>query len=200
MTKMPHSRKWQRSLGEIYGNKKSGELVSKAQSKYKSFCQQYSGQKWESHQIELRKRILPGLSIYSILLEENSDRERVFSEVEILFRAAFFQNRMRGIHLLNLLPDPFPVIRPVLRMMTRNEYMRGSQELIEDSKDCFAVNVYRCLILDILTEQDAAELTALYCKTDDWLAESLPRVGWERKKTLGRGDDCCDFRWCRRTP
>lgn len=83
-------------------------------------------------------------------------------------------------------------------MMARDEYLPGSQEIIEDSPDCFAFNVYRCFILDVLAEYDAAELTALYCKTDDWLAESLPGIRWERTRTLGRGDDCCDFRWCRK--
>jgi hypothetical protein len=56
-------------------------------------------------------------------------------------------------------------------------------------------NIYRCIILDVLSENNAKELTPLYCKTDDWLAQALPKISWERTKTLGYGDDCCDFRW-----
>jgi hypothetical protein len=88
-------------------------------------------------------------------------------------------------------------VRLVLRWMVRSPYRPDAQEIIEDSADCFAVNVYRCFILDTLTAHGAPELTALYCQTDDWLAETLPQVKWLRTRTLGRGDELCDFRWRR---
>lgn len=198
MVKMPYSRKWQRTFAEFYDEQKSKALLSQAQSTYESYLQLYAGKMKKSDQAVLQRRILPGLSIYKALLEENDDQEKVFIEVETLFRSAFFTTRIRGIRLLNLLPAPFKLIKPALRMMTKREYLPGSQKVVEDSRDCFAVDVYRCLILDMLTEHGAAELTVLYCKTDDWLAECLPKVSWERTKTLGRGDDCCDFRWCRK--
>jgi predicted ArsR family transcriptional regulator len=44
----------------------------------------------------------------------------------------------------------------------------------------------------------APELTPLYCQMDDLLFEALPpEIRWERTKTLGRGDEICDFRWTR---
>jgi hypothetical protein len=136
-------------------------------------------------------------AIYKALLEQSDDRQKALAEVDILFRAAFFPAMMRGIRVLNYLPDPFPIVRPVLKMMTRDEYLPGAQEIVEDGADCFALNVYRCLILDTLAEHHAQELTASFCSTDDWLAELMPKISWERTKTLGRGGDCCDFRWCR---
>jgi hypothetical protein len=198
VTDFPYARKWDRYLSENYGRQKSGELISKARAYFDKFLLQYAGQISRAQQEMLTRRILPGLSIYKSLLDENPDHEKVLEEVQSLFRIAFFTVRMQGIRILNLLPDPFPVVRPVLRSLTRNEYLPGSQQIIEDSNDCFAFNVYRCFILDVLEENNAAELTVLFCKTDDWLAECLPKVEWKRTKTLGRGDDCCDFRWCRR--
>ena len=103
---------------------------------------------------------------------------------------------MPGIRALNYLPNPFFIVRPVLKMMARDEYLPGAQEIVEDSADCFALNVYRCFILDTLVKHNAKELTAIYCNTDDWLADVLPKISWERTKTLARGGDCCDFRWC----
>jgi hypothetical protein len=53
----------------------------------------------------------------------------------------------------------------------------------------------------MFTAYGAPELTPLYCQGDDSLFEGLPAsITWERTKTLGRVDDCCDFRWCRATP
>jgi hypothetical protein len=81
--------------------------------------------------------------------------------------------------------------------MTKNRYLPGAHEVVEDSALCFAANTYRCFILDTLTEYGAPELTTLYCKTDDWLAEALPGVRWQRTTTLAAGGECCDFRWYR---
>ena len=72
-------------------------------------------------------------------------------------------------------------------------------EMVADDNHCFAFNVFRCFYLDVLTAYGAPELTPLYCKLDDLTYEMLPpSITWERTGALGRGDDCCDFRWCRR--
>jgi hypothetical protein len=56
----------------------------------------------------------------------------------------------------------------------------------------------RCFCLSVLSSYGAEELTALYCQTDDPLYEVLPpAITWQRTRTLGRGDECCDFRWQR---
>ena len=142
-------------------------------------------------------RVYPGLAVYKTLLIKNPDQEIALATMEILFRKGFFEVMLFGIHLLAQLPDPFPTIRPVLKMSSRSEYLPGSQEVIEDSPNCYALNTYRCYILETLKAYDAAELTGLFCKTDDWLTEALPRITWERTKTLARGDDFCNFRWSR---
>jgi hypothetical protein len=194
---MEYSRVWQRSLSKLYDEQKASALLSRAQIFYDEYCAQHSAEENRANKTMLKSRILPGLSIYKALLEENKDQQKVLREVDDLFRTAFFTRRMQGIRVLNHLPDPFPILKPILKMMTRNEYVPGAQEIVEDSADCFALNVYRCFIFDTLAKHDAKELTALYCNTDDWLAEVLPKIRWERTKTLGRGGDCCDFRWCR---
>ena len=197
MSRMPHSRVWRQSLSRLYDSQKADAFISRAQDYYAEYCAQPPNDPGRANRRLLKTRILPGLSVYRALLEQNEDRGKVLAEMDILFKAAFFPTVMRGIRVLNYLPDPFPIVRPVLRMMTRDEYVPGAQEIAEDGPDFFAVNVYRCFILDTLAEHHAQELTASYCSTDDWLAELMPKISWERTKTLGRGGDCCDFRWCR---
>lgn len=197
MPRMPHSLVWQHSLSRLYDDQKATALVSRAQTYYDDYCSQHSTVANRANRITLKSRVHPGLSIYKAMLEANDDQQQVLVEMDALFRAAFFTKRMQGIRLLNHLSDPFSIVKPILKMMTKDEYLLGSQEIIEDSKDCFALNVYRCFILDTLEKNQAKELTALYCDTDDWLAEVLPKISWARTKTLGRGGDCCDFRWCR---
>jgi hypothetical protein len=138
------------------------------------------------------------LSIYTALKEHLGESEKALEQVDLLFRAAFFKGLLPGIHLLNLLPNPFIVVKPVLKRMTAGESSPGSMEIIEDSPDTYAVNVYQCFIHDTLLEFGAGELTTLFCSTDDWLSEALPKIQWKRTQTLGRDGDCCDFNWCRK--
>jgi hypothetical protein len=71
-------------------------------------------------------------------------------------------------------------------------------EWVEVSSQAVAFNLHRCFYVDVLTEYGAAELTPFYCRLDDLIYEDVsPHVRWDRTKTLGRGDDCCDFRFTR---
>jgi hypothetical protein len=135
--------------------------------------------------------------VYRALFNLTPDTTSRLAIVEKLFRADFFREMSIGISLLNYLPDPFPLIRPVLRLMTRQQYLPGSQIVVEDSPNCFAIDTNQCFILDVLTALNARELTVLFCNTDDWLSEALPRIHWLRTTTLARGGKKCDFRWCR---
>ena len=144
------------------------------------------------------KLILPGLALYQILRTKYGQADKALAETDMLFRAAFFRVERFGIPLLNYLPDPFPLVRMVMRGSAVSEYGPGELEVLDDSPDCFAMKVNRCYLLDTLTVQGAPELTALFCSTDDWMAKLLPRVRWERTQTLGRGGTYCDFCWRRK--
>jgi hypothetical protein len=197
MSKMPHARKWKHALGGTYGEEEARAIVARAQSFYDVLCAWHLPDANGRDRTVLRTRVLPGLAIYKALLEGTGNKERALADAEVLFRAAFFTGLARGIRLLNRLPDPFPIVRPALKLMTRDEYLPGSQEVVEDSGDCYALKIHRCLILDTLREDHAGELTPLFCATDDWLAALLPKIHWERTQTLGRGGDCCDPCWRR---
>jgi len=43
----------------------------------------------------------------------------------------------------------------------------------------------------------APELMAHFCQGDDLVFGNIPGIAWGHTKTLGRGDDRCNFRFCR---
>lgn len=196
---MLYARRWQQMLKRKYGSHIAWRMVDKAEGVYDKAWMKYGPELNPENRKILRTRILPVYAIHRTLLDEGEERQKVLGEVDSLMRDTFFGPMLRGIRMLNLLPDPFPIVRPALRWMTKDDYKPGAQEVIEDSRDCFALNVYRCYTFDTLTSLNASELAPLFCATDDWLSEALPRVRWQRTKTLGRGDEVCDFRWCRRS-
>ena len=199
MQRMPHSRIWKKLLVEAFEKPAATAIIRTAQIEFQQLLAAGSPIPVRTANLRnnLRTRIYPGLAIYRALFDLTPDTTSRLEIVEKLFRSVFFRGMNRGIRLINYLPDPFPLIRPVLRLMTRQPYLPGSQFLVEDSQDCFAIDTRHCFILDALTALNARELTVLYCKTDDWLSEALPKVHWLRTKTLAEGDEKCDFRWCR---
>jgi len=105
--------------------------------------------------------------------------------------------------LLDRLPDPFGAFRRIVPLVVRFGFPPEGWgiEAVEDSEDCHAYNIHRCIYLDTLTSYGASELTPVYCGGDDTVFAALPpSITWERTMTMGRGDDHCDFRWCRGTP
>jgi hypothetical protein len=151
------------------------------------------------HKKIIFQRLLPLFCIYQSLLDNNIDKKEAIHVVEILLRETFFSTQLSGIRLLNqILPDPFPVIKPALRYMTRFSDLPSGQEIKLDDENCFAINVYQCFIHDTLIELEAPELTPVFCASDDWLSEAMPKVEWRRTQTLGRGGEMCDFCWCRK--
>lgn len=101
------------------------------------------------------------------------------------------------MRLLRYIPDAFDAFRwaTLLDIRLRFPRERGQTEMVENSARCLAFNVHRCVFLDALAEYGARELTQVFCKSDDIIYAALPpTMRWERTKTLGRGDDCCNFR------
>lgn len=198
MQNMPHSRRWKKLLAIKIGYPAANAIIRSANKEYQQLLAAGSPIHVTTTDLRnsLKARIFPGLAIYRALTETYPDTTTRLESIEELFRADYFTGLNKGIRLLNHLPNPFLIIRPVLRRMTRQQYLPDSQFVIEDSPNCFAIDTRHCFILDVLTALNARELTTLFCRTDDWLSESLPKVHWLRTQTLAQGDEKCDFRWC----
>ena len=59
----------------------------------------------------------------------------------------------------------------------------------------FARDMVKCPYQLTCERYGYSELTQFFCKSDDITYGSMhPKLVWARTKTLGRGDDYCDFR------
>ena len=198
--RMPNLATWQRELAKQHGEVEAAMLAARVQARYDEL---YAGRPRFAHHAlrdHLEKNILPGLALYQVLRDENNDQEAVLAQVELLFET-FVVPTHKLMLLLAHLPNPFAVFRVAARQTLRRSYppQGWEMQMVEDSDQCVAFDVFRCFYLDVLTAYGAPELVPLYCKLDDLMYEMLPpSITWERTGTLGRGDDCCDFRWCRK--
>jgi len=196
--RMPNLKVWQRALIEKHGEVQGAILAARTQARYQALYNERPHFTHPALRWHLEQKILPGLALYQVLSQEKSDHDAVLAEVGSLLEIGS-RAFSRFVNVYRYLPLPFAVMRHLFKASLLAYPRQGWDiEQVENSKTSFAFNVHRCFYLDVFTAYDAPELTALYCSLDDLLyAPWSPSIRWERTKTLGRGDDYCDFRYSR---
>ena len=78
--------------------------------------------------------------------------------------------------------------------MSFNEDAGFERKTIMISGEIWRVDMTKCPYYDVLKSYGCDRLCKLFCETDDICNAKLhPKLVWHRTKTLGNGDDCCDF-------
>ncbi len=58
----------------------------------------------------------------------------------------------------------------------------------------FRMDITQCPYHKYLTELGCPEINTLFCDNDVYTYGNLPNLKFTRTKTIGAGDDCCDFK------
>ncbi len=196
--RMPNQEVWQRALIEKHGEVQGAILAARTRARYQALYDERPRFTHPALRWHLEQKVLPGLALYQVLSQAGNDQDAVLAEVGSLLEIGL-RAFSRFVNVYTYLPLPFTIMRQLFQASLLAYPRRGWEiEQVENSKTSFAFNVHRCFYLDVFTAYGAPELTALYCRLDDLLyAAWSPSIRWERTKTLGRGDDCCDFRYRR---
>jgi hypothetical protein len=201
--RMPYLDVGQRVLAETRGPVQAALLAARVQAR----CDELYAHRLRFGQPTLRwhyeESTLPCLALYQTLREEANDQEAALAEIDrILTSLVERSGRRQLVQIMSRLPHPFAVLRIGNRWAIKHRYPPEGWrfEWVEDSDQCIAYDARECFYLNVLTFYDAPELTAHLCAIDDLLYGDLPGIAWKRTKTLGRGDDRCNFRFCRTNP
>jgi hypothetical protein len=198
--RMPYLDIGQEVLAETRGEVKAAFLAAQVQAR---FDELYTHRPCFHHPAlrqHLEEGVLPVLAFYQTLREENDDQEVALAEIDKILTPSVEQSgRRKLVQILGRLPDPFAILRIANRWAIKRIYPPEGWrfEWVEDSDQCIAYDARECFYVNVLTAYGAPELTAHLCVVDDLLFGDLPGVSWERTKTLSRGDDRCNFRFCR---
>jgi hypothetical protein len=202
LRRMPNLVRWQRELASTRGEAEAARLLAQAQARYDELYAGRSRPAKRALRFHLERSILPGLALYQTLLTEDGDQQTALAEMQSLSTSSQ-AILSKAMPLLGRLPDQFAAFRCMTEWIMSVGYPPEGWEIepAENTEDCLAFDIRRCFYLDTLTAYGAPELTPLFCGGDDALFATLPpSITWERTMTLGRGDDRCNFRWCRASP
>jgi hypothetical protein len=197
---MPYLDVGQQVLAETRGPVQAALLAARVQARYDDLYAHRLHFQHPALRQHLEEGVLPALALYKTLRGESDDPEAALAEMDrILIALVERSGQRRLVQVMGRLPDPFEVLRIANRWAMKRVYPPEGWtfEWVEDSDQCIAYDARECFYLNVLTAYGAPELTAHLCAADDLLFGDLPGVSWERTKTLARGDDRCNFRFCR---
>ena len=171
------------------------QIEGKSKQLYDTYCKSEEG-KPKAVTMHSINKIFPCIAFYKAVIECTRQQEQAYLMIEKYFTE---QCEMYAKKLQKLCRIPF-VYKLVPRIMAgvihKTFGVKSGFEMIDykTKRNLCHIDMIKCPYFTLCSEYGCPELTTVFCNADDVSYGNMhPRLSWERKKTLGRGDDCCDF-------
>ena len=146
-------------------------------------------------QFHLESQILPGIAAYETLqtvMPKDEALQTVHGYVE---KRAW---RLKGILLkLMRIPGFYKKVPGIFAKQTPKLFGTAAgfaATEIQVTDGVWRIDMTKCPYHDACVHYGCPELCHCFCDSDDITYDGMhPKLYWHRTKTLGRGDDCCDF-------
>ena len=146
-------------------------------------------------QRHLENQILPGIAAYETLQKVMPKEEALQTVHGYVEQKAWRMKKallklMRLPGLYRIVPAIFARETPKLFGVTAGFAATD----IQTTGGVWRIDMAKCPYHDTCAQYGCPELCHCFCDSDDITYDGLhPRLYWHRTKTLGRGNDCCDF-------
>lgn len=174
-------------FGEDLGNK----IYNLQQKKLQAILGSTTG-KSESQLRTLEKTILPRIALYKVLEEELGNQKKAYDTVEKYMFTIVGQKINKQYSTLEFLPGFFYIFRKIMvnTIKKSDNWVTG---VVKNNNISVKYNITKCLWYDACKENDCPELCKIFCDTDHVIYDSMKRIKFVRKGTLGTGSSYCDF-------
>ena len=141
------------------------------------------------------KQILPGIAAYETL-QIVMPKEEALQTVHGYVEQRAWKLRKLFLALMRVpgLPRKTPGIftKQTRRMFGKAAGFEARE--IETTGGVWRIDMIKCPYHDACVHYGCPELCPCFCDSDDITYDDLhPDLLWRRTRTLGRGNDCCDF-------
>lgn len=147
--------------------------------------------KSENQMKTLTQTILPRIALYKTLIKEGFSEEDVYKYMRKYMIDKVATKKHASTARMELIPGFYSIYSKIFLKIMRTTDL---QESIQDhGKDYFDITIKKCLWHTACVENGCEKLCRLFCDVDDVTYGGLKKIGFTRTKTLGYGEDCCDF-------
>lgn len=195
MKKNPFLSEISSLIGQRYPEHCDAVLVS-AWVRFEALCAE-NADETKVVQMHTRSRIYPAIAVFESLIAVGTSREDA-AQLILDFYVTRAQKPAKAIRNLLKIPGLYKAI-PKIFLIGVNK-MFGSDagfmaKHYEAEKGCFRMDMLECPYMSICEKYGCPEIVPAFCASDDVAYGNMhPKLIWGRTKTLGRGDDCCDFK------
>lgn len=171
------------------------QIEEKARTLFAEYCKQEEGKAKEITMHTVRK-ILPCIAFYKAVIECTGQQGQAYSIIDEYFtkECAIYAKKLQK---LCRIPFAYRLVPRIMAGIIHKTFgVKAGFEMIDYSTkgDICHIDMVKCPYFSTCSMYGCPELTTVFCDSDDVAYGNMhPKLSWERKKTLGRGDDCCDF-------
>lgn len=142
----------------------------------------------------LSTTILPRIALYQILCEDEKCSDRAINIIERYICESGAVPSHETYVKLQKVPCFYGIFKKGMIYTVANKGLWQSK-LAPKEKGSFGIDITKCLWHDSCKEYGCPEICKFFCECDDIIYAGLRKMEFKRTKTLGRGGDCCDFRF-----
>lgn len=140
----------------------------------------------------LEKTILPRIALYKVLQKELGDQKKAYDTVGKYMFTIVGRKINKQYSVFELIPGFFYIFRKIM-IGTIDKSDNWITEVIKNDSVSVKYNITKCLWYDACKENNCPELCKIFCDTDHVIYDSMKKIKFIRKGTLGTGHKCCDF-------
>lgn len=178
-------------LVEEFGEEKGQRLFDRQDRILGTLIESQKG-KSKSQMKTLIQTILPSIALYKCLLEGMSEDEAYEYMKRYMFDKVGAEMHS-SMEKMEMVPGFFAIYGCIFRKIMRTSDLHVSTQA--SGKGYFDINITKCLWHIACVENGCANLCRLFCDADHVTYGGLKKIDFTRTKTLGYGEDCCDFHY-----
>ncbi len=141
------------------------------------------------------RSIFPAVAVYKVLMKHKGGEMALAQIEQYVYDDAKKQEKF--FKSLSKLPFFFKLFGNMCKVGIRTNFGSPAFEMIweENTSKYIKWTCRSCIYNNELTRLGTFELTKIFCKADDIMYGNLKGAKWARTKTIGNGDEICDFKF-----
>lgn len=182
-------------LKQTYGHVLASKIYTEAKSEWEELCLSNDADS-KDVKAHTELKIYPMISLYHAMQNNgiNKDEACNFLDKNLSLMA---EKDAKSIRTMLTIPFAYRLMPKIFKKVTLSQFGEKAgfkAKFYDTDKTECKFDMQKCLYCEVCNKYNCFELVKCFCHTDDVTDGNMhPRIHWNRTKTMGEGDDVCDF-------